>query len=694
MSFMEEPGISVLVTFYNQEKYVDAALSGIMKQVTDLPIHVIIGDDGSTDHTRERIFDWIKRYPEAIELHVMERLDGELSAAGFRASRNRLHLLQFVNTKFFIFLDGDDYYEYNHKLQRQVEILERPENQECIACGHNCDMLYPDGHRVPISSTTLKEGIIDPKTYWGQEYFHTDSMLIRSKIIPLINKELLENNFNDNLITFSIIQHGSLYYIPESWVVYLQTGDGIWTSGKKIINLIRNLFAYDICNKINPRMKKETTMKYSYAWFELIKARNGIEPNELASYVEEAKKRQLKCSLKWLNYARLNIFFKFTFLLKACFVARKNIFKALKSKIKKKIWHRLLQTFYLYGLKKSDKKVPAMSLTLHSNDLSAYVAPVYHCKSGIVTIISDDGDYETGMVLDDLSKRYNIPITIAGTVANIAKHIRWWKKCTKNNSYIEIVNHSYNHIRMDEINPISKKKHKLKHEIIHSSMYFEKRFGKKQITFVCPENQMCASGYDIIEKSDIKAVRKGVRGYNDIYPGNQLEPGDFYNLKCVGIMDYQNTDRQTIREGWIKSVVEDKKWLIEMWHNVNNDTLKGYQTIAEEEAINHIEYIKQVEREGKLWVAKFSDVIKYFTERDHACISSIYKDGEIIVSLGLNDSAYQTKVYDFPLTICIDLPTEMLKQIDRKKIDYIYGNQICFDLKPGEIKRISLDKLR
>ena len=332
---MEEPSVSVLVTFYNQENYVDKALNSILQQKTDFLVKIIVGDDGSNDHTRDFVKRWMDQHPDLIELHVMERSQDETYVGGFRASRNRLNLLQYVTTKYFIFLDGDDYYEFDGKLQRQVEILEKSENEDCIACGHNCDMLYLDGKRIPISSTTLPEGKIDPKIYWGKEYFHTDTLLIRSSVIASIQTKLLENNFNDNLITFAIIQFGSIYYVPESWVVYLQTGDGIWTSGKVVVNLIRNIFAYDLCNIMNSKMKRETRNKYSYAWFELFKIRKTIDAKKLIPYFSEARDKKLRESLLWLTYQDMNWFQRILFDFKTVIIAKKQFFDAIKLRLKR-----------------------------------------------------------------------------------------------------------------------------------------------------------------------------------------------------------------------------------------------------------------------------------------------------------------------------------------------------------------------
>lgn len=298
---MSSPKVSVLVTFYNQEKYVDKALQSIFMQKTDFDFEVLVGDDGSSDNTCAIVKKWMEKYPGRIELHVMDR-GTDKYIPGFRASRNRLNLLHYVKGEYFIFLDGDDRFSFEYKLQRQVDALELPENQDCVACGHNVDMLFQDGSRKPISSIKLKEGKYEPKLYWSGIYFHTDSLLVRSWVIKTIPARLLEKNFNDNLITFSIIQNGSIYYIPESWAVYVQTGDGIWTSNNIVVNHIRNMFLYDLCNQINPDMKKETSHRLASVWMSLLKIRKQIDPLELTQYSEEAIDKNLEVSYKWIHY--------------------------------------------------------------------------------------------------------------------------------------------------------------------------------------------------------------------------------------------------------------------------------------------------------------------------------------------------------------------------------------------------------
>lgn len=300
---MEAFKVSVLITFYNQENYVDKAIESVLKQKIEYPVQIIVGDDGSSDHTLDKLENWVKKYPDIFEIHIMKR-EKKTQVSGFRASRMRLELIKYVKGEYFIFLDGDDYFCDIEKLQKQVAILENEQNKDCIACAHNISALYPDGHEKYLSPPNIKEGKYDLKMYWAELYFHTDTLLMRSLIINQIPQKLVENNYNDNMITFLALQKGKIYYIPKVMAVYLQTGDGIWTSGKRSVNAIRNIFLYDLCRMINPTVNKETDIRFCQSWNIIRQFCGCTDEVEMRPFEEEAKNKGFYYSLLWLQYNR------------------------------------------------------------------------------------------------------------------------------------------------------------------------------------------------------------------------------------------------------------------------------------------------------------------------------------------------------------------------------------------------------
>ena len=302
---MKRTSVDVLVTFYNQEQYVDQAISSVINQAGDFDIRILIGDDGSADQTVSVIRRWMQKYPDMIRLFQMPRVQGTSYVPGFRSSRNRLNLLRYVSSDYFIFLDGDDCFEDENKLQLQLSALEKPENQDCIACGHAIDVIYRDGTRKPYMLLPPDERKYTLQEYWSRRYVHTDTLLVRSSVIRSIPTELVVDNFNDNLITFTILRQGKLYYIPKAMAVYRKTGDGLWTGSTGIIQNLRNLFLYDLAIRLEPCLAKETGLRFAGSWEHLYRNRHGIRSEDLELYKKAAKEKKLKYSAFWIDYAYL-----------------------------------------------------------------------------------------------------------------------------------------------------------------------------------------------------------------------------------------------------------------------------------------------------------------------------------------------------------------------------------------------------
>ena len=68
--------ISVLVTAYNHEKYIAQALDSVLMQQVNCDVEIVVGEDASTDRTREIILDYERRYPGRIRVLLRDRVDG------------------------------------------------------------------------------------------------------------------------------------------------------------------------------------------------------------------------------------------------------------------------------------------------------------------------------------------------------------------------------------------------------------------------------------------------------------------------------------------------------------------------------------------------------------------------------------------------------------------------------------------
>lgn len=328
----------------------------------------------------------------------------------------------------------------------------------------------------------------------------------------------------------------------------------------------------------------------------------------------------------------------------------------------------------------------------NSRKLSVSIAPVKGDKSAIVTVISDDGFFESGVLLNELVKKYDIRATVSGAVAIVKPHLNEWQDIVSE-GYVEMVNHSSKHVAMQEESDIGKDKNRLYYEIVRAKHWLNHNFREmKQLVFVCPGNTMCKLGYDILKENHFFAVRRGDRGFNSLSPEEGINSGQWFNLMVQGIGD-EGVDTKK-RNSWVDEAVRKRQWLIEMWHNVATEDDGFYQTIMKEDVEEHISYISQQKKEEKIWVATFTEATKYLREKQEACVEAYWKNDCIYVSAALKDGKISEEFFNVPITIKIKLPEELTTssfQLNGNIITIIDENILMIDIVPdGKITKVMI----
>jgi len=110
------PIVSVKMITYNHEPYIAQAIEGVVKQETEYPFELIIGEDCSTDGTREIVLDYQRKYPDIIRVVISDKNVG-IKKNGRRTSK-------LCRGKYKAWCEGDDYWHHSKKLQKQVDYLE------------------------------------------------------------------------------------------------------------------------------------------------------------------------------------------------------------------------------------------------------------------------------------------------------------------------------------------------------------------------------------------------------------------------------------------------------------------------------------------------------------------------------------------------------------------------------------------
>ena len=142
---MENPILSILIPTYNHENYIAQALDSVLMQKTQYPFEVLVGEDCSTDGTREILKAYEENYPGFFSMFYR---DHNLFNEKFP---NGIDLMFHSKGKYLITLEGDDYWTDPNKIEKQISFLES--HPEYYAVAHNCLVVgndsEPNGEKYP-----------------------------------------------------------------------------------------------------------------------------------------------------------------------------------------------------------------------------------------------------------------------------------------------------------------------------------------------------------------------------------------------------------------------------------------------------------------------------------------------------------------------------------------------------------------
>lgn len=237
---INSPAVSVCVVTYNHERYLARALDGALMQRTTFPFEIVIGEDCSTDGTRQVARRYAAAHPQTITLVEQQR--------NVRGNRNFALALSRCRGRYVALLDGDDYWTSPHKLQRQFDFLEaRP---RCVACFHTMQVVYES---TPQHNWISRPRVIK-ETYTLRDLlrryeFQTGSAMIRAAAVPPLPRWYYSLKVGDVTLFAMLAEHGPLGFIDEMMGVYRVHAGGLWSGKDRIGQHLQQLPAYEALSR-------------------------------------------------------------------------------------------------------------------------------------------------------------------------------------------------------------------------------------------------------------------------------------------------------------------------------------------------------------------------------------------------------------------------------------------------------------
>lgn len=228
---------------FNHAPYIEDAMNGFCLQQTSFPYVCVIVDDASTDGEQEVINNYIQHNFELADEIVVRKEETDdyyFTFAQHKTNKNcffATYLLKYNhynkkdkflyfskfydNVKYHALCEGDDYWIYPLKLQRQVNVMEA--NSELSMCFHNAVVIYDDTPRQPrIFNQIIENKEIPLDNLISQWLVPTASMFYRNSCLPLFPvKEKIISGDLQMIIHFA--GKGKVYALKDVMSIYRMT---------------------------------------------------------------------------------------------------------------------------------------------------------------------------------------------------------------------------------------------------------------------------------------------------------------------------------------------------------------------------------------------------------------------------------------------------------------------------------------
>jgi glycosyltransferase involved in cell wall biosynthesis len=328
---MIEPLVSVHMITYNHVTFIAQSIEGVLQQKTNFPVELIIGEDCSTDGTREIVFDYQKKYSDIIRVITSDKNIG--------AKNNGIRTMKSCQGKYVAFCEGDDYWHHPYKLQKQVDYLES--HPECGMVYSSYDVYHvKTGEKIKDFINYKKWEMPDNMTICDileskggrSRGITTCTVMLRRKLCL----EILEADpylhqsghflMGDTQIWAEMSTKACIHYISESLATHNITEESA-TRSKDVKKVIRfglsgsELQLY-LCDKYN--LPRHIKLKYKeYQLNCLLRLAFHSKNKELA---DEVRKMKVNFSLKeWIRYyGAINIVIHYIYRASALFI---NLFR-------------------------------------------------------------------------------------------------------------------------------------------------------------------------------------------------------------------------------------------------------------------------------------------------------------------------------------------------------------------------------
>ncbi len=272
-------------------------------------------------------------------------------------------------------------------------------------------------------------------------------------------------------------------------------------------------------------------------------------------------------------------------------------------------------------------------------------------KSCAVTFTTDDALYRSCIFYQSRFKEYGLKGTLMLPTQFIcpspnayiteSNGFAGWEQWQAfiGEGFFDVANHTKSHPYLNQISA-----EQLEDEVNGAQALLREKFPGQKVLCMANPYVVTDDTIDAVIRQRHFSARNGGNGYNSLNPTEH----EWYRL------DFQTALHKSTAEemnAWIDHAIENKLWLIEMWHGVDG---QGWEPPSSEECDKHLLYLSQ--KLDTIWNGTMEEVTLYLREKQHTTVvTELIEEAELRVSLkhDLDNSLFQ-----YPLTLKTEVPSD------------------------------------
>lgn len=220
------PDVTVIVLAYNHGKWIRDCLDSLVNQETLYSYEILVSEDGSSDNTRAVCMEYQARYPAMIRLFAARHNYRGLGNGGVGG---RVVRAVVDHSRYVMWCEGDDYWVDEHKIEKQVSLLES--RHDVDACVARFNTFYVRENLLDRTQETLGGDFIQHVFKNGFAFYHISTICVRQCAYQAYVEYAKKIGVAYDMTLLLTLELGRGIYVMHGIVsVYRSTGEGIWSS--------------------------------------------------------------------------------------------------------------------------------------------------------------------------------------------------------------------------------------------------------------------------------------------------------------------------------------------------------------------------------------------------------------------------------------------------------------------------------